>query len=118
MRNARGIIALKVYGLLLGVTALGLGLAGVAKSHRHPGVINQHQYQAVTVGQTTRPGVLLYFGAPAQPVVHAAQIDLAEATRARSGCLIYRSVEQRSLRYRFCFSPGGGRLTSKQEVNS
>jgi hypothetical protein len=115
MKNARGIIALKVYGLVLGITALVLGLAGVAKSHRYPGVITADQYASVQVGHVDRDGVLLYFGTPARPVVHAAQIDLAAATEARSACLTYTAQTTRR-GYRFCFAPGAQTLTSKQEV--
>jgi hypothetical protein len=115
MRNARGIIALKVYGLMLGITALVLGLAGVAKSHRHPGVITASQYASVRVGRADRNGVLLYFGTPARPVVHVAQVDMAAATAARSPCLTY-TAQTAGRAYRFCFAPGTQTMKSKHAV--
>jgi hypothetical protein len=108
--NARGIIALKVYGLLLGITALALGLAGVAKSHRHVGVITAGQYRSVRVGAVTRAGVLLYFGTPSRPGVNVALIDLAVATKARSACLVYGAQGHFALRYRLCFAAASDRM--------
>jgi hypothetical protein len=115
MKNARGIIALKIYGLVLGITALVLGLVGVAKSDREPGVITVGQFRSVQVRHVDRAGVLLYFGNPARPVVHVAQVDLAEATEARSECLTY-TAQTTGHGYRFCFAPGTQTMASKQEV--
>jgi hypothetical protein len=116
MKDVFGIIGLKVYGLMLGITALVLGLAGVADSTRRPGVIATSQYNAVSIGQSDRSDVLLYFGKPAAPAVQAAESQLAVATKRRSGCLTYRAEHDRPIRYRLCFDPASDELTSKRQV--